>query len=298
MTIATPRTKGPALNALRAFEAAARQGSFSAAAEELSVTPGAVAQHVKAVEAWAGGALFLRHPQGVALTGLGESLLPAFTEAFDRLGEAVHLLRTRATPNQLRIAALPSIALLWLSPRLPALRSTAKEATISITAMDQRPNYKREHFDLGIFFEEPPLAAGAQEICRDVVFPVCRADIAAQLGDPSDLAGVTCLHDAMWQDDWPLWLARACPERHIDIRGPVFSLYSLALEEAKNGAGVVMGHAPLIQAELRSGQLVAPFATTVESGRFLTATRVRAPGENLLIDNLIDRLTTVAGVGR
>ena len=89
MAVSSPRPKGPPLNALRAFEAAARLGSFSAAGHELCVTPGAVAQHIKSVEAWAGGRLFVRRAQGVALTALGAGILPAFVTAFDHLGEAV-----------------------------------------------------------------------------------------------------------------------------------------------------------------------------------------------------------------
>ena len=120
MTVSPPRPKGPPLNALRAFEAAARRGSFSAAADELCVTPGAVAQQVKSLEAWAGARLFLRHAQGVELTALGLDVLPGFVAAFDRLGEAAQALRSQAAPDTIGIAALPSIAQLWLSPRLPA----------------------------------------------------------------------------------------------------------------------------------------------------------------------------------
>jgi LysR family glycine cleavage system transcriptional activator len=169
------------------------------------------------------------------------------------LGEAVQLLRTRAAPKQLRIAALPSVAQLWLSPRLPAIRSKAHDITISITAMEWPPNFKREAFDLSIFFEDLPGDPDALEICRDEIFPVCAPELAAGLKMPSDLSTLTCLQDAAWSDDWERWLSHACPGQAIDPRGPVFSLYSLALEEAKNGAGVLMGHRPLVQAELSSG---------------------------------------------
>ena len=290
MAVASPRPKGPPLNSLRAFEAAARLGSFSAASEELCVTPGAVAQHIKSVEAWAGGRLFIRRAQGVELTALGQSILPAFTTAFDDLGEAVQLLRTRADPNQLRIATLPSIAQLWLSPRLPAIRSAVKGLTISITAMETPPNLKREPFDLSIFFEDLPGDPEAVELCRDVIFPVCTPTLAARLQDPSDLSKVICLHDAAWSGDWDRWLSAADPGHAIDTRGPVYSLYSLAMEEAKNGAGVLIGHETLVRAELASRALVAPFRTRVGTGLRLAIAAARPAGANTAIEKIIEAL--------
>lgn len=290
MAVVYRRPKGPPLNALRAFEAAARLGSFSAASDELSVTPGAIAQHIKGVEAWAGGRLFHRHAQGAELTSLGASILPAFTTAFDHLGEAVQLLRTRAAPKQIGIAALPSVAQLWLSPRLPAIRSKARDITISVTAMEWPPNFKREAFDLSIFFEELPGDPDAIEICRDEIFPVCAPEVAKALQKPSDLSKAACLRDAAWEDDWERWLSHACPGQSVDTRGPVFSLYSLALEEAKNGAGVLMGHQPLVQAELASGALVAPFAMRVNSGRKLSIALAKPLGSSPLIDETVKTL--------
>jgi LysR family glycine cleavage system transcriptional activator len=127
MSIAPPRPKGPPLNALRAFEAAARLNSFSRAADELCVTPGAVAQHIKALEEWTSAPLFDRHAQGVRLTPLGRAVAPDLGDAFDSLADAAHLLRRIAAPDEIRIAALPSVAQLWLSPRLPAIRRTSPD---------------------------------------------------------------------------------------------------------------------------------------------------------------------------
>ena len=110
MSVQPPRPKGPPLNALRAFEAAARLGSFARAANELCVTPGAVAQHISSLESWAGAPLFQRRARGVALSPLGRAVAPALGEAFDRLADASHLLRRMAAPAQIRIATLPSIA--------------------------------------------------------------------------------------------------------------------------------------------------------------------------------------------
>lgn len=118
MTRAQSRPAGPHLNALRAFEAAARHQNFVSAANELHVTPGAVSQHIKTLEAWAGTALFVRRAHGVALTDAGRALVPEFVDAFDGLYSAVRALRSLQPITEVHIATFPSIAQLWLSRRL------------------------------------------------------------------------------------------------------------------------------------------------------------------------------------
>jgi LysR family glycine cleavage system transcriptional activator len=290
MPVAPPRPKGPALNALRAFEVAARLGSFAAASEELSVTPGAIAQHIKSLEAWAGAGLFVRHSKGVELTALGAGLLPAFTTAFDRLGEAVQSLRAQAAPKQVRIATIPSIAQLWLSPRLQALRSAAPDVTISVFAVETLPNLRREPFDLTIFIEDLPGDPDAIEICKEVIFPVCAPHLAARLREPADLAGMTFLHDASWSDDWNRWMRTACPAKSIDTSGPVYSLYSLAVEEAKNGAGVLIAHESLLQPYLDSGALVAPFDGRVPLNRRLSVNLAPTNTSKHVLQPILDAL--------
>ncbi len=272
MPVAPPRPKGPPLNALRAFEAAARLGSFAVAAEELCVTSGAVAQHIKSLEDWAGAQLFERRSQGVRLTAAGASVLPDFTDAFDRLGEATRKLKSKASPHRLSIAALPSVAQLWLSPRLPAIRQALPDVSISVTAMEQPPNPKRELFDFSLFYMEDGERGDGIVLARDVIFPVAAPELAAQIRAPEDLAGFACLEDVTWSGDWPVWLEAAGAQEVGISRGPAFSLYALAIEEARNGAGIAIGHEALIRADLETGRLVAPFTTRVETGRNLVLT--------------------------
>ena len=120
MSVSPPRPNMPHLNALRAFEAAARLGSISAAAQELFVTPAAVAQHVKSLEAWAGEKLFKRNPQGVELTPLGAGILPEFISAFDELGDAVNKLRTTAAPGKSGLLPCPVLRNTGCLPAFPA----------------------------------------------------------------------------------------------------------------------------------------------------------------------------------
>ncbi|MDH5354990.1 MAG: LysR substrate-binding domain-containing protein [Gammaproteobacteria bacterium] len=287
----TPRKpRSPPLNALRAFESAARLGGFKAAANELSVTPGAVAQHIKTLESWAGAALFERMSQGVRLTPLGETVAEDFADAFDRLGQAVIRLRADANPRQIRIAVLPSIAQLWLSQRLPLARARAGSTTISITALDSPPNLYREPFDISIFFHQKKVEDHGIKVCDDSIFPVCAPALAEGLRRPADLAGMTFLHDTRWARDWELWLSTVAPDLRIDSRGPGFSLYSLALQEVQNGAGVIMGHEPLVRASLENGSLVAPFEQTVKLSQCLMITTPHAVRKNSLIEQIITTL--------
>lgn len=290
MSVAPPRPTGPPLNALRAFEASARLGGFKAAAEELCVTPGAVAQQVKNLELWAGADLFERKAQGVRLTPLGRRALADLTRAFDLVGTVAQALRAEAAPLDIRIAALPSIAQLWLSPRLPTIRVVAPEARISVTALEHRPNLLREPFDLSLFFEPHPLPAGLIEIGRDAIFPVCAPSLARNLRRPKDLARETLLRDASWATDWDLWAEAAAPGLQPDRSGPVFSLFSLAVEEAKAGGGVLIGHELLVRPLLDAGNLVAPFPQRVALDRSLTLDVAAAAKANPALTRLTNAL--------
>lgn len=274
MSLEAPRPSFPALNTLRAFEAAARHESFARAAEELNVTPAAVAQQVKALEAWLGQPLFHRLSQGLRLTEGARAALPAFVQAFDALGTAVRELRGATGPAELRVAALPALAQLWLSPRRAALAALAHEGDLSISALETPPDFGRELYDLALFYSEGDLpGAEVIPIAEDLIFPVCSPallDGGPPLRRPAALAGQVLLHDASWWGDWPLWLRMAGCGAVDGAAGPRFSLYSLALEAAVEGAGVLMGHEALVAPALARGDLVAPFALKVPTGKSLS----------------------------
>ena len=278
MSVSPPRPKGPPLNALRAFEAAARLGGFANASEELGVTPGAVSQHVKALEDWVGVALFERRSQGVTLTDVGEDLAPEFVKAFDKMGDAVRQMRARAECRTFHVAALPSIAQLWLSPRLPDIRKAMPQIALSVSATETPPNLRREMFDLSVFFRTPEGHGREVVLAPDIIYPVCSPDLAKSITSLDDLATQTLLHDALWPTDWVVWSEGAGVNLQGLDRGPRFSLYSVALEEAKHGAGVLMGHHALVHGPLSRGELVAPFDMPIRTGKSLileTAVRPR-----------------------
>lgn len=265
MALNPPRPSFPSLNALRAFEAAARHESFIGAAAELGVTPAAVAQQIKRLEDWAGRPLFHRLAHGLRLTADARAVLPHFSEAFDRLGSAVHALKVAARPAEIQIAALPSIAQLWLSPRLGPLRRAFPGLEISVVAMEEPPDFARELFDFGLFFlAQAPPGCMRRVITGDRLTPVCAPELRAA-ATPEGMAELMLLHDASWREDWARWLAHA-GQGGIDAgRGVAFSLYSMAVEAAMAGDGVLIGHLCLVDRLLADGRLVAPFpGTTIE----------------------------------
>lgn len=270
MAVAPPRPKGPPLNALRAFEAAGRLESFVLAGEELSVTPGAISQHIKALEAWIDTPLFQRNANGVSLTDAGQSLLPQFTQAFDTLGKAVRALNAIRPTAEIHIATMPSLAQLWLPSRLARIRREHPDLQLSVTALETPPNLGRELFDLSLFLREPEGRDGETIICIDEVFPVCSPELAKDLTNFRQLIDHQLLIDRTWAEDWEIWIKSADVSLQRPKTGAAYSLYSLALEEAKAGAGILMGHGCLVESALDNGSLVRPFKHSASTGRSLT----------------------------
>ena len=269
-----PQATMPPLLALRAFEAAARHESFVAAAAELHVSAGAIAQQIRKLEDWLGHKLFRRLAQRVVLTEAARLALPELSTAFAALRlAAARLADSRpadGTAQAIRLAALPAIAQCWLAPRLARLRRDLPALEISLTAMDQPPDLTRQNFDAAILWAAGDSGGGsggdhpdldARLLARDAIAPVCSPAVSAGLKTQADLARATLLHDSVWRDDWRGWLDAAGLRAIDPYRGPAYSLYSLVLQAALDGAGVALGHYPLVAPALAAGRLVAPFGT-------------------------------------
>jgi len=273
LAVNPPRPSLPPLNALRAFEAAARLGGFAAAAEELSVTPGAVAQQVRKLEEWLGVQLFQRTAQGVRLPEHGKRIAAQISRCLDDLAGSARALRSIAGPWPLHLAASPAVAQLWLRPRLARLKAALSGAEISVTAIESPPDLEREMFDAAVFFVsdgEAPHGAVMVPVDDDVIIPVCSPGIAARLATPDDLAGETLVHDSMWRSDWSRWLHSVGGPVWLADSGPVYSLYSMGVDAALASEGILIGHLPLIREFLESGKLVRAFAQTVSLNRKLS----------------------------
>ena len=270
MPLNPPRHTGPPLKSLKAFEAAARHCSFSKSADELCVTPGAIAQQIKILENWVGDKLFDRQAKSITLTPLGKSISAELSDVFDHLGKVVQKLRVVSSSQDIYISALPSVAQFWIMPILPQIRNAVPGVKISITALEQPPNLLRDPFDISIFFEDKPDPDNSIVIGRDEIFPVCTKKYAQKFLTNITQPQIDLIHDAAWQDDWKKWLAKSTELNVTETTGSMFSLYSLAIEETLNGAGILIGHSILVKNLIDSGRLIAPFKTRVSLDRYIT----------------------------
>jgi LysR family glycine cleavage system transcriptional activator len=251
----------PPLNALRAFEAAARHLNFTRAAAELRVTQTAVSHQVKLLEGRLGFRLFRRLNNVLVLTERGEAYLPSVRQAFDLLAESTETIRGGGEVRTLTVSVLPNFALRWLMPRLSDFQNRHPQLDLKVFTSYRETDFLREDIDAAIRLGDDWPGLNCDYLFSAEIFPVCSPALLARrpLSRPRDLAGHTLLHVFTSPDDWPLWLSAAgIPDVPTD-RGPKFDSYALALEAAVHGCGVAIGRTAFVQSELDSGRLVAPF---------------------------------------
>ena len=260
------RRRLPPLNALRAFESAARHLNFSRAAEELVVTPGAVSQQIQNLEDYVGAALFKRTPKGLLLTDAAQTALPALREAFDRLAEAASLLTAAVDGRRLTLTAPPSFAAKWLVPRLGKFEALHPQVDVWLQAGMEVVDFAAGEIDLAIRYGAGRyLGLEVEKLLGETVIPVAAPSLIAEhrLESSADLAHLVLLHDGSPDadescPDWSMWLT-ARGIRNVDgARGPRFNQSSLVIEAAAAGRGVALAKSTLAQADLDSGRLVAP----------------------------------------
>ena len=257
----------PPLASLRAFEAVARRLSFSRAAEDLHVTPGAVSQQIRFLEQYLGTSLFERTRRSVALTEAAMSMLPEIQAGLETLARA---LNTRLAPggNALTISVAPSFASKWLLPRLADFSERHPDIDLRISATVGLADFKRDKVDLAIRLGRgnyPDLHV--EPLFGETLAPLCAPGLLkakGRLTKPDDLRKHRLLHDTSIPGDnersaWERWLALAGAKHVSAHRGIRFSLADHAMQAAIDGAGVVLGRMVLAEQDLAAGRLVRPF---------------------------------------
>lgn len=253
----------PSLNALRAFEAAARLGSFTAAGRELHVTPSAISHQVRALEEELGVALFERRHRGLALTPAGATAFDASRQALDQLARGLRRVRAARRGPGLTVSVLPSFAASWLVPRLPRFQAEHPGIDLRLHATQALADLRGGEADVAIRYGRgryPGLLS--ERLLSDEAFPVCTPELAARLGTPSDLGRIVLLHDEVGpaHGGWREWLDRA-GARGVDAgRGVRFGDARLLHQAAAAGQGVALARSTLVADDLAAGRLVRPFA--------------------------------------
>lgn len=267
------RRQLPPLNALRAFETAARYMSISQAANELRVTPAAISHQIRILEDHVGLPLFIRNGRGLALTDAGSAGLRDLREGFARLGAAMDAINSLGEAGVLSISVAPSFAAKWLLPRLDGFQAAHPEIDVHVSASMELANFVKDGVDLAIRYGSGRYSDVAVErLLAESVVPVCSPEFLKRHGPfsgPGDLVEATLLHDDSPDNDpscpnWEMWLT-AAGARHIDAaRGPRFNQSSLVIEAALLGRGVALAKTALATRDLRQGRLVQPFASAVK----------------------------------
>jgi LysR family glycine cleavage system transcriptional activator len=259
----------PPLSALRAFEAAARQMSFSKAAEELFVTPAAISHQIHALEQELGVTLFHRLNRSVELTASARVLLPGLSEAFAGIRASVGRLRAHNDTGSLTVTASPSFAAKWLVLRLHRFQQRCAEVDVRISATDEVVDLGKGDFDVAIRYgagHYPGL--DVELLFTNEVFPACSPQLLAAgppLRIPDDLRRHALIHDQAIERDplvptWPMWLKAAGVKDLPATAGLSFNNMSLALDAAIAGHGVVLAYSTIAAADIAAGRLVRLFS--------------------------------------
>lgn len=258
----------PPLNSLRAFESAARHLSFTKAADELAVTPGAISQQVKLLEDTIGVSLFHRQARGLALTDAGLASLPSLRDGFDRLHAAIRLMTQERKAGRLAISVAPSFAAKWLVHRLDRFQNRHPDIDVYVHAGMDLVDFSVDDVDLAIRYGQgnyPDMTS--EKLMEERIVPVCAPSLLTgetPLRTLDDLAGYTLLHDDGSDHEiatWPMWL-KAAGTAVDGSRGPRFNQSSLVIEAAVAGRGVALAKYALAEADLQAARLVIPFDLT------------------------------------
>lgn len=283
----------PSLTALKAFEATARLGGPTRAAEELNITQSAVSRHVRGLEEELGLALFRRVHRGVVLTEEGRILAAAMTRSLDLVAETVdRLTRDR---NTLKVRTLPSVGVRWLWPRLHRFEARHPEVRLTVDILWHQMDPEDVEHDCGIRGDAGPWPPeSVTPLMGERLVPVCSPAFAASRTlprTPAEFARAPLLHCSLDRNDWRVW-ARKWPGGPFDVEhGPNFDMLDMALRAAEAGRGIAMADLNLIGDDLASGRLVAPWPDVVASGMdYVLVARDRAdkPAIGLFRDWLVE----------
>jgi LysR family glycine cleavage system transcriptional activator len=251
----------PPLNALKAFEAAARSESFTRAAEELNVTQGAVSHQVKALEATLGLRLFNRERQRLVLTGPGRDYLAVVRDALDRIAVGTDRLMQRQSSGVLTVSTSPDFAAKWLVNRLGRFAESHPEINLRVSATVQHVDFAREDVDLAVRHGDGKWAGlDAEQLCSEQLFPVCSPKLVSgrnRIKTPADLLKFPLLR----LDDWTTWTRwfEAAGVTDPVAHGPVLNRASMLIDAAVDGQGIALARTTLAAWDLINGRLVRPF---------------------------------------
>ena len=262
-----PRTL-PSLTGLRGFEAAARRLNFTAAANELNVTQTAISHQVKTLESQLGAKLFHRAGKLITLTQVGKKLLPAASESFDILGNAVHQIKADSLSRIVTVSVTPSFASKWLIQRLGRFWGAYPDIQLNIQHTLEFANFTSDGVDIAIRGGNGDWPGPSTKLLLPLdLSPICHPSVVEgkhPLKTPSDLKHHNLLHEDNFED-WTLWLKAAAADDVDPNSGNVMNDSNSLGVAVENCQGIALGRLSLIQSDLNSGKIVKPFDIDIES---------------------------------
>ncbi|WP_338426048.1 LysR family transcriptional regulator [Sphingopyxis kveilinensis] len=266
------------LNALRAFEAAARHLNFTRAGLELCVSQGAVSHQVAELEKRLGTRLFHRLPRGLALTDEGHALVPVVSEAFDRVAATLDQYADGRFREALKVGVVGTFATGWLLPRLDRFARAHPSIDLRIATNNNRVDLAGEAIDYAIRFGDGAWhGTHAEPLLAAPLAPICAPVIAARLREPADLVSERLLRSYR-ADEWAAWFGAAGVPVPV-LRGPMFDSSALMASAAAAGQGVALAPPSMFARELAAELLVQPFEMAIDAGRYWL-TRLMSRPEN------------------
>ena len=258
----------PPLNALKAFEAAARHLSFTRAADELFVTQAAVSHQIKALEEFLSLKLFIRRNRTLLLTEEGQAYFLELKDIFKNLQDATERLLARGSKGAITVATPPSFASQWLVPRISKFSLAYPDIDVRLKAVDFDEGFLADDIDVAIYYGRGRWSGiQAEKLQTEFLTPLCSPSLfqgSKPLNSLADLKHHVLLHDSS-RAIWKMWL------KHFNVfgvnvnQGPVFSHSMMVMQAAALGQGIALGNSVLAKPELDAGRLIMPFEEKLES---------------------------------
>jgi LysR family glycine cleavage system transcriptional activator/LysR family transcriptional regulator of beta-lactamase len=272
------------LGPLRVFDAVHRAGGISRAAQLLHITPGAVSQQIKHLEALMNVTLVRKSGREIELTDAGSMLAMRLADLFDRIEAVIDDVIDVGNPRRLRLKVLPTFAIKWLVPRLASFYAAHSDIDIEIATVSRPEDL---HLDNADFIVRHGVGQWEDvhfdHLFDDAFVPVCLPALAATIREPEDLLHATLLHSMMRPDGWPTWLQSAGLGAARPARNVTLANAALCLQAAADGLGVAITQLAYARDELASGRLVRPVdhVAITESGYYLVCDPVKADKQPL-----------------
>lgn len=256
----------PSLTALRAFEAAARHLSFSAAADELAVTPAALSFQIKGLEEALGAPLFVRRARAVELTPAGRALAPEAARGFEALRIGWMAAQRAHDTRRLTVTTGPAFTTTWLAPALGRFNAAHPDVELRIVATLAKLDFVRDGIDLAVRFGlDDDAGLFSRHFYDEHILPVMRPEMAARIDTPAALLDEILIRDESIDflpvaPTWERWFRASGVEVSEAPHGPSFSQADHAIDAAQEGAGVALARMSVARHALRTGMVVAPFS--------------------------------------